>query len=309
MNETWICDDGAACRTSASARPDRLKRGPWCARDLGVPEVTRLTTRRSGGRGGSPAAGWYDVKGAGVIAGHRLAPRDQRGPLRLQALPARRWGPTRRGLSWRCRSGDVRRAADPRGEGGERRRARARWASSDASGRGAIASAAAASTALVVLGHDLLGDGYLGGRGRALSDLDTVIVLDTHVSELARDRHVLLPRGSPPRSTARSRTTPAVVQRVQPGRRARMGGPLRGRGPVARPRRRPGLAGFDGSFDAHEMSQALADGRSRPSPGATGTAWGTRGLSLVGEGLLMLLEVDHQVALHPARGGGRVWRR
>ena len=109
---------------------------------------------------------------------------------------------------------------------------------------------------VVMLGHDLLGAGYLDGV-EALARLDTVIALDTHASELQRIAHVLLPTRVAAEKYGTLTNHAGHVQRLRPAVEpafealseglvlARLGAAL-------------GLAGFDGKFDAREMSKRLA---------------------------------------------------
>jgi predicted molibdopterin-dependent oxidoreductase YjgC len=114
---------------------------------------------------------------------------------------------------------------------------------------------------LIVLGHDLLDPAYLGDPA-ALAHLDTVIVLDTHRSELERVAHVLLPvRVAAEKSgtlTNHAGRVQRVVSAVEPAFEsyaegevlAKLGAALR-------------LDGFDGKWDAREVSRSL--GASNPA--------------------------------------------
>ena len=115
--------------------------------------------------------------------------------------------------------------------------------------------------AVVVLGHDILDERYLGGT-RELSSLDTVIVLDLRQSEFHHVAHVVFPT----RHTAEKRGTltnfAGRVQRVQPVVEpaweahdegevlARLGAALE-------------LAGFDRPYDPGDVLRDLA--RTQPA--------------------------------------------
>jgi NADH-quinone oxidoreductase subunit G len=69
--------------------------------------------------------------------------------------------------------------------------------------------------ALVALGHDVLDPAYLGDP-QALAHLDTVIVLDTHRSELERAAHVVLPVRVAAEKDGHLTNHAGLVQRVVP---------------------------------------------------------------------------------------------
>jgi NADH-quinone oxidoreductase subunit G len=115
--------------------------------------------------------------------------------------------------------------------------------------------------AVVVLGHDILDERYLGGT-RELSSLDTVIVLDLRQSELHHVAHVVFPT----RHTAEKRGTltnfAGRVQRVQPVVEPAWGAHAEGE-VLAKLGAAMKLAGFDGSYDPGEVSRDLA--RTQPA--------------------------------------------
>jgi NADH-quinone oxidoreductase subunit G len=109
---------------------------------------------------------------------------------------------------------------------------------------------------LIVLGHDLLHEQLLGGTD-ALSRLDTVIVLDTHVSALEHVAHVMLPTRVAAEQHGTLTNAQGRVQRVwpavEPGWEALPEGEaLQALG------RAMGLPGFDAPYDVRELSKALA---------------------------------------------------
>ena len=125
---------------------------------------------------------------------------------------------------------------------------------------------------LVVLGHGLLDAGYLGGEA-ALAKLDTVIVLDTHVSALERAAHVMLPVRHAAEKDATYVNHAGRVQRswpvIEPSFEAYADGEV-----LARLGAALGLEGFDGKFDVLEVSRGL---------GAAAPAFRGIDLSTVGE--------------------------
>jgi NADH-quinone oxidoreductase subunit G len=109
---------------------------------------------------------------------------------------------------------------------------------------------------LIVLGHDALGDGYLGGID-ALARLDTIVVLDSHASDLQRVAHVLFPTRVAAEKHGTLTNHAGRVQKVEPAVEPAFD--ARSEGEVlAALGRALGLPGFDGRFDAHEASKALA---------------------------------------------------
>lgn len=110
---------------------------------------------------------------------------------------------------------------------------------------------------LIVLGHDLLGPGYLESE-QALATLDTVIVLDTHHSELERVAHVVLPVRHAAEKDATFTNHAGRVQRtqpvVEPAFEAWADGEV-----LSRLGALLGLAGFDGKYDVRALSRALGE--------------------------------------------------
>ena len=141
---------------------------------------------------------------------------------------------------------------------------------------------------LIALGHDVLEEGGLGGV-EALAELDTLIVLDTHHSELQRVAHVMIPVRHAAEKLGTLTNVAGRVQRVQPAVEpaweARPEGAV-----IAQLGQALGLEGFDGRFDPREVSRALAASHpdfagldwdsvgetGRPLAGATGEPEGVR---------------------------------
>ena len=103
------------------------------------------------------------------------------------------------------------------------------------------------------MGHDIL----RGDRFESLEALDTVIVLDTHASELRRIAHVMLPV----RHVAEKHGTlvnaqhrvQRIVPAVEPAWEAYSDGEVLSKLGVAL-----GLEGFDGSYDVRKVGRELA---------------------------------------------------
>jgi NADH-quinone oxidoreductase subunit G len=134
---------------------------------------------------------------------------------------------------------------------------------------------------LIVLGHDALGDRYLGGIA-ALADLDTIVALDSHASDLQRVAHVLFPTRVAAEKHGTLTNHAGHVQKVQPAVEPAFD--ARSEGEVlAALGKALGLPGFDGRYDAHEASKALA--QSVPAfAHAALDAVGPRGAPLAGSG-------------------------
>jgi len=115
--------------------------------------------------------------------------------------------------------------------------------------------------ALIALGHDVLDPAYLGGEA-ALAGLDTVIVLDTHRSELERVAHVLLPVRVAAEKHGTLTNHAGRVQRVRPAVEPAFEAYADGE-VLAKLGARLGLAGFDGKWDVRAVSRAL--GRECPA--------------------------------------------
>lgn len=110
--------------------------------------------------------------------------------------------------------------------------------------------------AVIALGHDVLQEGLLGSE-EPLAGLDTVIVLDTHASEMQRVAHVIVPVRHAAEKLGSFVNAARRVQRVVPAVEsawetyadgevlAKLGAAL-------------GLDGFDGSYDARQVARDLA---------------------------------------------------
>jgi len=247
VNETWICDAGRMSYKRIGA-PDRLKT-PMLRGELGVPEV--VGAQRAIEVAAARLQKLIESKGAGVIAGVASAHASNEDLFVLRRLLAA-IGTETAGV------------ALPQGES-DALLVKAEKAANGAGAR-ALGFGDAASVAerirgggvegLILLGHDLLDARYLGGIAE-LARIDTLIVLDSHVSELQRVAHVLLPSRVAAEKWGTLTNHAGRVQRVQPAVEpaweafaegellARLGAAL-------------GLPGFGARYDAREVSRELA---------------------------------------------------
>ncbi|HEY5658151.1 MAG TPA: 2Fe-2S iron-sulfur cluster-binding protein, partial [Myxococcota bacterium] len=110
--------------------------------------------------------------------------------------------------------------------------------------------------AVIALGHDLLSPQLLDGAS-ALEGADTVILLDSHVSELARVAHVLFPTRVAAEKHGTLTNFAGRVQRVRPAVEPSWTAVSEGE-ILARLGAALGLDGFDGRFDVREVGKALS---------------------------------------------------
>ena len=109
---------------------------------------------------------------------------------------------------------------------------------------------------LVVLGHDLLDDAYLGSS-EPLSGLDTVIVLDTHCSAMDRVADVVFPVRHAVEKDANYTNSAGRVQRVHQG--VIPGPDVLDEGEIlTKLGAALGLAGFRSDWDVREVSRRLS---------------------------------------------------
>ena len=247
VNETWICDAGRMSYHEIGA-PDRLKHG-LVRGALGVPEVASLDAaieeaasrlsrlRESGGAAtiavlASPHATNEDLfvlrrfcDALGVETTGVATVRGAADGFLIEAekaanaAGARVLGfPDADALVERIRNGEV--------------------------------------AGLVAWGHDVLGASGLGGV-ESLAGLDTLIVLDTHHSELQRVAHVMIPVRHAAEKFGTLTNSAGRVQRVrpavEPAWEARAEGSV-----IAQLGAALGLEGFDGRFEPREVSRELA---------------------------------------------------
>jgi NADH-quinone oxidoreductase subunit G len=249
VNDTWICDAGRLSYKRIAA-PDRLD-GAMVQGELGVPE--RVPVERALELAAARLRRLVEAKGAGVIAGVASAHATNEDLFVFRRLLAALGSET---------SG----VAIPKGPA-DALLVKAEKAANGAGAR-ALGFADAASVAdrirgggvegLIVLGHDLLGPGYLAGI-EELSRLDTLIVLDAYHSEIERIAHVALPARVAAEKWGTLTNHAGRVQRVRPAVEPHVEAYAEG-WLLARLGRALGLPGWDGRFDAREVSKALATG-------------------------------------------------
>jgi predicted molibdopterin-dependent oxidoreductase YjgC len=110
--------------------------------------------------------------------------------------------------------------------------------------------------AVIALGHDVLQEGLLDSE-ESLAGLDTVIVLDTHASELQRVAHVIVPVRHAAEKLGTFVNAARRVQKVVPAVESAWDTYTDGE-VVAKLGAALGLDGFDGSYDARQVARDLA---------------------------------------------------
>ncbi|MGH0029597.1 MAG: 2Fe-2S iron-sulfur cluster-binding protein [Myxococcota bacterium] len=271
VNDTWICDHGRMTYKRIGA-PDRLQH-PLVRGELGVPEVT--TYAEAVTAAAERLGRLVEAKGAGVVAGvaSAHATNEDLFTLRrfLSALGTENHGvvvPTGDADDILVHAEKAPNARGARELGfGEAQPVLDRIRGGGVDG-------------LVVLGSDLLHAQALGDAA-ALSGLDTVIVLDSHVSALGGVAHVQLPTRMVGEKAGTLVNAGGHVQRVvpavEPGWEAHSEGDV-----LARLGAAMGLEGFDGAaWNVRQISKAL--GASAPALlGRDLDAVGDAGLPLAG---------------------------
>jgi predicted molibdopterin-dependent oxidoreductase YjgC len=134
---------------------------------------------------------------------------------------------------------------------------------------------------LLVLGHDVLDPRWLADE-TPLAGLDTVVLLDTHHSDLERVAHVVLPARHAAEKLGTLTNHAGRVQRVVPA--VEPAHPALAEGEwLARLGAALGLPGFEGGFDARLVSKQI--GAVVPAfAGLDVDSVGDAGLPLRGEG-------------------------
>jgi NADH-quinone oxidoreductase subunit G len=247
VNDTWICDPGRMSYKEIGA-PDRMRRA-LVRGELGVPEASDFPVAIEAAA--QRLARLRNAKGGGAIAGIASAHATNEDLFvfrrLLDALGAR-----------------SRAVAIPKWPGDDLLRKPERAANGAGARALGFEDAAALCgriragefSGLIVLGHDALGDDYLGGTD-ALAQLDTVIALDSHASDLQLVAHVLFPTRVAAEKHGTLTNHAGRVQKVEPAVEPAFD--ARSEGEVlAALGRALDLPGFDGRFDAHEASKALA---------------------------------------------------
>ncbi len=247
VNDTWICDEGRMSYKEIGA-PDRMRRA-LVRGELGVPEACDFPVAIAAAA--DRIARLRDAKGAGSIAGIASAHATNEELFVFRRL-LEELGAGYAGVAVpRGRADDLLIKAEKAANG-----VGARALGFEDAAAVCEQIRAGAVTGLIVLGHDALGPGYLGGID-ALARLDTVIALDSHASDLQRVAHVLFPTRVAAEKHGTLTNHAGRVQKVEPAVEPAFD--ARSEGEVlAALGKALGLAGFDGRFDAREASKALA---------------------------------------------------
>ncbi len=113
--------------------------------------------------------------------------------------------------------------------------------------------------ALVVLGHDLVTGGYLGDGGvRSLARLDSVVLIDTHHSELEQVAHVVVPGRHAAEKLGTLTNHAGHVQRVRPALEPSWEAHDEGES-IWRLAQALALDGFEGAYQVEEVSKLLSE--------------------------------------------------
>jgi len=110
--------------------------------------------------------------------------------------------------------------------------------------------------AVISLGHDALQEGLLGSE-EPLTGLDTVIVLDTHASELQRVANVIVPVRHAAEKLGSFVNEAGRVQRIVPAVESNWETYSDGEA-IAKLGAALGLEGFDGKYDPRQVARDLA---------------------------------------------------
>jgi NADH-quinone oxidoreductase subunit G len=247
VNDTWICDEGRMSYKEIGA-PDRMRRA-LVRGELGVPEACDFLVAIAAAA--QRLARLRSASGAGAIAGIASAHATNEELFVFRRL-LEGLGAGAAGFAVpRGRADDLLINAEKAANG-----AGARALGFEDAAALCEQIRAGGIAGLIVLGHDALGDDYLRGID-ALARLDTVIALDSHASDLQRVAHVLFPTRVAAEKHGTLTNHAGRVQKVEPAVEPAFD--ARSEGEVlAALGKALGLPGFDGRFDPHEASKALA---------------------------------------------------
>jgi NADH-quinone oxidoreductase subunit G len=271
VNATWMCDEGRLSYKQIAT--GRLYQ-PLVRGELGVPEATAYPAAIAAAA--ARLRRLRDAKGPGVVAGIASAHATNEDLFTLRRF-LEAFGTENSGLAVVSgRSDDILIHAE---KGANARGAR-ELGFGDA--RGVLERIRGGGIdGIVALGHDLVHEQLLGGT-QALARLDTVIVLDSHASELQHVAHVMLPTRVAAEKRGTLTNAAGRVQRVQPAVEPGFEAYAEGEA-LAMLGAALGLAGFEGAWDARAISKAL----SASVPAFAGCDWdgvGESGLALAGGG-------------------------
>lgn len=270
VNDTWMCDEGRLSY-KAIGSPDRLERPALREPDGALVECSWQEAVSSAAR---RLRALLETAGGGVVAGV-VSGYETNEDLYTFKRFLEAMETEVAGVATRLGESDdllIRAEKAPNGTG-----ARA-LGFSDASGvveriRGGGVDG------LVLLGHGILA--VLPAEGRdAIASLDTVILIDTHPSELGHIAHVVLPARCAAEKDGTVTNFAGRVQRVRRAVEPAFEGRAEGEA-VTRIARAMGLAGFDAPWDPRRISSEL----SASVPAFLGIdidSVGDRGLVMVG---------------------------
>jgi NADH-quinone oxidoreductase subunit G len=247
VNDTWICDTGRmSYREIGSA--DRMKQ---CSvrSESGRLESTGL--RQAIDEAARRLRRLIDSKGAGVIAGIASAHATNEDLFTFQKFLSTLGSETSGVVVVRGDSDDllIKEEKAPNGTGAREIGFGDAQIVIDRIASGGV-------DALIAMGHDIVRGDLLDGL-ETLAALDTVIVLDTHASELQRTAHVMLPVRHAAEKHGTFVNVDRRVQRVEPAVEPAWEAYSDGE-VLAKLGEALGLEGFDGRYDVREVGRELA---------------------------------------------------
>jgi NADH-quinone oxidoreductase subunit G len=246
VNDTWICDDG---RLSYKQIATGRLRQPLVRGELGVPEAAAYPAAIAAAA--ARLRRLRDTKGPGVVAGIASAHATNEDLFTFRRF-LEAFGTENSGLAVVSGRSD---AILIHAEKGANARGARELGFGDA--RGVIDRIRGGGIdGIVALGHDIAHEQLLGGT-QALSRLDTVIVLDSHASELQHVAHVMLPTRVAAEKRGTLTNAAGRVQRVQPAVEPGFEAYAEGEA-LAMLGAALALPGFDGGWDARAVSKALS---------------------------------------------------
>ncbi len=246
VNETWICDEGRLSYRAIGA-PDRI-REPWTRSERGVlePATEADALRLAADR----IRAAVDAHGPGVVAALASPHATNEDLFVLRRMLA-------------ALGTEVHGMAVARGRGDEillREERAANAAGGRALGFGEAEPVldrirGGGVSVLLLMGHDLLDPRYEGAL-EALRHCDSVILLDTHHSEIERAAEVLLPVRHAAEKLGTFTNFTGRVQRIEPAVEPPFLAFSDGE-TLHRLGRTLGLPGFAGSYDVRAISRAI----------------------------------------------------
>jgi NADH-quinone oxidoreductase subunit G len=272
VNDTWLCDAGRLSYRRIGA-PDRI-RTPRLRGEHGVLEET--TWDEAIAAAAARLASLAEAKGPGVVAG-LASPHATNEDLFTFGRFLDAIGAGSRGVAVVRGAADALLVKEERAANGTGARALGfedARSCLDRIRNGGVEG-------LVVMGHDVLHEQYLGGT-EALEGVDTLILIDSHGSALERAAHVVLPARVVAEKTGTLTSHAGRVQRVEPAVLPRFDARDEGE-IVTRLGAAMALPGFGSFYDARAIGRLLAASQ----PAFAGCDWegvGPGGRKLSGAG-------------------------